>query len=117
MSEIKAGDRKRARSLFAMMGSSNPQEQATARRKLEALLKRLGLNWNDLAALVYDPTATAAPAADPRDATPAPDVGANIFPPDLIVHALEDYVALASPHDCVPSRSGPSTRSSTTASW
>jgi hypothetical protein len=106
MDQIKKKDRKRVRDLFAMLGSSNSQEQATARRKLEALLKRLGKTWNDVPALLAEQmadeaaaAAAAAPHSDPRDGEPAPDVGANIFPPDLVHHALEQYVALADPHE------------------
>jgi hypothetical protein len=103
MEQVKRKDRKRVRDLFAMLGSSNPQEQATARRKLEVLLKRLGKTWNDLPELLHDDeAATSAPRADdPRDAEPAPDVGANITPADLIRHVLEQYVALADPHEYV----------------
>jgi Protein of unknown function (DUF3631) len=106
MPEIKKRDYERMRRLHAMTDpeKSNPQEKATAEKKLCALLKRLGKNWTDLpklmaeAAAVLDPPP---PSSDPRDATPAPDVGANIFPPDLIIRVMEDYVELANPHDFV----------------
>jgi hypothetical protein len=102
MEQLKQKDRKRVRDLFAMLGSSNPQEQATARRKLEALLKRLGKTWNDLPELLHDSAAQAsAPRSDPRDAGPVPDMPGNVFPPDLVRHAVEQYVSLASPHDYV----------------
>jgi Protein of unknown function (DUF3631) len=102
MDQIKPKDRKRVRDLFAMLGSPNSGEQATARRKLEALLKRLGKTWNDLPELLHDSAAQAsAPHSDPRDAGPVPDMPGNVFPPDLVRHVVEQYVALASPHDYV----------------
>src|SRR5262245_10126388 len=99
MEQIKRKDRKRVRDLFAMLGSSNLQEQATARRKLDALLKRLGKTWNDLPELLH--AQASAPRSDPRDAGPVPDMPGNVFPPDLVRHAVEQHVALATPHDYV----------------
>jgi hypothetical protein len=64
MDQIIRNDRKRVRDLHAMLGSSNPQEQATARRKLEVLLKRLGKTWNDLPDLLHDHAAQAPGTVD-----------------------------------------------------
>jgi hypothetical protein len=73
MDQIIRNDRKRVRDLHAMLGSSNPQEQATARRKLEVLLKRLGKTWNDLPELLHDHAAQA-PGTVQRISRPRPFV-------------------------------------------
>jgi hypothetical protein len=57
-------DRRRIRALHALLGSSNEGERETARRKLEALLTRLGKNWNDLPELLRPEDTPAQPAAD-----------------------------------------------------
>jgi DNA polymerase III delta prime subunit len=87
-------DRKRIRKLHALLGSSNEGEREAARRKLEALLTRLGKSWNDLPELLTDDT-PAQPVADPRDSGPHPfDRPDAPTPADTVRRMLELYLRL-----------------------
>jgi Protein of unknown function (DUF3631) len=94
--------------LFAMFTrGATPEERAAGERKMDQWLKRHGKTRADipsiLAAAVKDDAAAAPPPppSDPRDTAPAPSVGANITPPDLVRAMLEDYVVFSEPHDYV----------------
>jgi hypothetical protein len=91
-------DRKRLRDLHARMCSSNSGERDVAWRKLDALLRRLGKTWNDLAELLHEEkTASASPQPDPRDTGPAEhpfDQPGAPTPADTVRRMLERHVAL-----------------------
>jgi hypothetical protein len=84
-----------------MLGAPHEGERETARRKLEALLKRLGKTWNDLPELLrpdYQPG-----AVDPRDDPPNgthPFDNPSYTPCSLIAGMIEKYVALE-PHQSI----------------
>jgi Protein of unknown function (DUF3631) len=97
---VNAKDRKRVRQLFALMGSANEAESAAARKKLEALLKRLGKSWNDLPELLT-PDAPTGPQPDPRDAVdPSSHPFDTYTPADTVRGIIERYVVLE-PHEAV----------------
>ena len=96
--------RRRARQLFALLGSSNEGERENARRKLDKLLRRHGKTWNDLPEILHEGTsASAAPPPDPRDATNLSDPHPfdSCTPAQTVRGILETYVALE-PHEYVP---------------
>jgi hypothetical protein len=98
-----AKDRKRIRDLFARMGSSSKDESDNARRKLDALLQRLGKTWNDLPELLQPdtPSSGSTSTADPRDVNePHPFDDASYTPAGIVHDILEQYVALQ-PHEYV----------------
>src|SRR5262245_54554247 len=100
---MNAKDRKRLRDLHARMGSSSAGERETAWRKLDALLKRLGKTWNDLAELLReDPPASAPLQSDPRDGAASDpfDLPGAPTPADTVRAMIEDYVVL-DPHEYV----------------
>lgn len=92
--------RRRARQLFALLGSNNKGESETARQKLDELLRRHGKTWNDLLGLLQSEDAV--PSPDPRDAGPFDPQGEfpNVTPADTVRAMLEDYIALE-PHEYV----------------
>jgi len=94
--------RDRIRALHALaMGSPHEGERENARRKLEALLKRLGKTWNDLPELLRPDDVAAQPAPDPRDSGPHPFDRADApTPADTVRAMLESYLSLA-PHEYV----------------
>jgi hypothetical protein len=82
-----------ARDIIAL-GSSNPDERANARRNLAELLARHRKSWNDLADVL---------CANSREAwacNPSADDPARVNPLALVLHLLEDYVALQ-PHQYI----------------
>jgi Protein of unknown function (DUF3631) len=84
---------RRIRQLFARVGSPYAGEAANARDKLNELLAKHGLTWNDLAAILAATEADHAPAGPvpPRTApTDAPQV--NVL--DLVLRLLELHIAL-----------------------
>jgi hypothetical protein len=92
-----AKDRKRIRDLFSRMGSSSKDESDTARRKLDALLQRLGKTWNDLPELLQPdtPSSGSTSTADPRDVNePHPFDDASYTPASIVHDILEQYMAL-----------------------
>jgi hypothetical protein len=90
-------NRKRIRDLFARMGSSNKNESNSAWEKLNAVLKRLGKTWNDLAELLHDGlTASASPKSDPRDSAPSENPFDNYTPAQTVHGIIEKYVSLES---------------------
>jgi hypothetical protein len=93
-------------SVFDMLGIDDDDEREKVRQRILASLKQRGQTWNHAAenwALAYEEIVKrmTAPPPDPRDTGPAPDLGANITPADLIRHVLEQYVALADSHEYV----------------
>jgi hypothetical protein len=79
--------------LFAMMGSSNTNEAASAHDKLTKLLAKHGLSWNDLPMILAasEPSkSTNTYATAPQQATSAPSI--NVL--DLTLRLIEDHVAI-----------------------
>src|SRR2546423_9126729 len=94
-------ERRRIRALHALLGSPNEGERETARRKLEALLRRLNKNWNDLPELLRPDDTPSQPAADPRDGGSHPfDRPDAPTPADTVRNMLETYIRLE-PHEYV----------------
>src|SRR5262249_136244 len=84
-----------------MLGAPHEGERETARRKLEALLKRLGKTWNDLPELLRPDYHTG--VVDPRDDPPNgthPFDDPSYTPCSLIDGMISKYVALE-PHQCI----------------
>jgi len=83
----------RARQLFALIGSPVENEAEIARGKLNKLLAKHGLTWNDLPtilAITDTNNGTSTSRAACRVATAAPAV--NVL--DLVMALIEDYVAI-----------------------
>src|SRR4051794_29644161 len=82
------------------MGSANEAESSAARRKLEALLKKLGKSWNDLPELLT-PDAPTGRQPDPRDAADLSSHPFDTYPAaDTVRGIIEKYVVLE-PHEAV----------------
>jgi hypothetical protein len=77
--------RQRILQLHAMLGSSNEHEQRAAHAKLEKLLAKHGLTWNDLPAILADARADQTPP--PQATTEGPSV--NVL--DLTLRLLEEH--------------------------
>jgi hypothetical protein len=89
---------RRIRSLHGMLGSSNANEANNAREKLQKLLAKHGLTWNDLpailAAIDTSTASTRAPQAAPSD---KPEV--NVL--DLVLHLIETHFPTLTPAERV----------------
>jgi hypothetical protein len=81
---------RRIRQLHAMLGSSNANEAANAREKLNKLLAEHGLSWNDLSAIfaATDPHPTDAYRTAPQAARPE----VNVL--DLVLRLVEKHIAV-----------------------
>ena len=80
---------------IAGLGDPNSDRRANGRRSIAELLARHRKSWNDLADALCG--ITSARWLDPS-ATPDPE---RVNPLALIVHLLEEYVALRTPHEYV----------------
>ena len=88
---------RRIRHLFALNGSSNPNEAARAREKLDELLAKHGLNCIDVPAFIAaaDADDMARSGRTPNPGTPqAPSSGPEINVLDLVLRLLELHVAV-----------------------
>jgi hypothetical protein len=98
----------RFKQLFSLWTSGATEgERAAAERSMDAWLKKHGKTRADIPSILAQALADEAaaqpppPPSDPRDAQPAPDVGKNITPLDLIRRMWETYIAFESPHEYV----------------
>jgi len=98
--------RKRFRDLFAMLGSANAGEAATARAKLDALLVKHRKKWADLVNLMEKGGDADASWSDPRADQPADPNLIKIAgkgPPHalaLVHHILTEYIDMK-PHEAI----------------
>lgn len=93
-----------AAKLHALLGSDNAGERENARVKINEILARHRLSWNDLLELLQsEPSDTSQDAATGLgETTSADDVntaGAGVNALALVHHLLEEYCELGSPHE------------------
>ena len=93
-------DRKRIRQLFAVLGSQYAGERETAWAKLDELLRKNRLTWNDLAGLL---AASDDSSVDATDANGSVDDHPPVGTPNALelVHLLQQFVDLKSPAEYV----------------
>jgi hypothetical protein len=89
-------DCQRIRQLFAMIGSSNANEAATARAKLIELLARHNLSWNDLQPILTEsePRSSNARNAHPSASQQGPSSAPEINVLDLTLYLIEQHIAI-----------------------
>jgi hypothetical protein len=92
---------RRIRQLFLLLKSPNPNEAANARDKLERLLLKWSLKWEDIAACIAIANedderrareASAARAGNAAAPTPADDDGSHINVLDLVLCLIERHI-------------------------
>ena len=81
---------KRIRALHALLGSPNSKEAEAARKKLNELLTRHGLSWNDLPAIL---AAADSYATDPAGAPSAPSTTPSVNVLSLVLALIEDHIS------------------------
>ena len=82
---------RRIRALHALLGSPNNKEAEAARKKLNELLTRHGLSWNDLpAVLAAADSYTTRPAGAPSAPSTAPSL--NVL--SLVLALIEDHISI-----------------------
>jgi hypothetical protein len=80
---------------IAGLGDPDPDQRARVRRDLDELLAKHRKNWNDLVDALCSVTSAAWLLSNPSD---DPE---RVNPLGLIVHLLQEYVALREPHEYV----------------
>jgi uncharacterized protein DUF3631 len=89
---------RRIRQLFRLIGSSNPNEAAVARKKLDKILLEHALSWNDIPGCIAEADAADGIASQRAAASHAPPQtppgdGSQVNVLDLVLYLVETHIA------------------------